>query len=168
MKKEPKLKFEFNGNLYEIKRTNHLYEKRNKSEHQRDAFLDDTRFVKIFKLAMINGLSSYRNKGHVVVTVPTYNNKYYSLLCVLNEYNRITIVSVYHMNKFFWKTFIKCNNRINILYSRNSEVYKVPRMNENEKQFKQLDSLCYEIRKTNEDLTFRNVMDNFIDRKLSF
>lgn len=164
-KPKPKLKFAFNGIEYTIKRTNHLYEKRNASSYQRDAFLDDTRFVKIFKIAMINGLSSFRCKGETVVTLPTYNGSYYSLLCILDENNKITVITVFHMKKYFWKAFIKVKNRINIVYDKNDNLYKIPKMNENEKQFKQLDSICYEISKTNEDLTFRNVMDNFMDIK---
>lgn len=158
-------KFIFNSQEYKIKRTNHLYEKRKTSEYQRDAFLDDTRFVKIFKLALQNGLSSFRNKGEVVVTVPNYNNKFYNILCSLDENNKITVITVWFENKYFWKPFITCQQRINLVYAWNSELYKVPKMNQKEKQFKDLDSLCYNIRKTGEDLTFRNVMDNFIDKR---
>lgn len=159
-----KLKFTFDNKEYNIHRTNHLYEKRGTSEYQRDAFIDDIRFVKIFKLAMINGLQSFRSKGVVVVNVPTFNSKYYSILCTLNELNRVTIITVLH-TKYFWKTFSKVHNKINLVYAYKSEVYKVPRMSEKEKGFKDLDSICYKIKQTNADLTFRSVMDNFIDLK---
>lgn len=162
--KGTKLEFFYNNITYKIKRTNHLYEKRGTSEYQRDAFIDDTRFVKIFKEAIIFGLNSFRDKGAVVVNVPTYNSKYYSILCTLNSQNLITVITVFHTNKF-WKTFYKVPNKINMIYKHKSEVYKVPRMNEKEKGFKELDSICYKVKQSNEDLTFRNVMDNFLDIK---
>ncbi len=145
--KPTKLEFFYNKEKYKIKRTNHLYEKRGTSEYQRDAFIDDTRFVKIFKEAIIFGLNSFRDKGAVVVNVPTYNSKYYSILCTLNSQNLITVITVFHTNKF-WKTF-----------------YKVPRMNEKEKGFKELDSICYKVKQSNEYLTFKSIMDNFLDIK---
>ena len=162
--KTTKLEFFYNKEKYKIKRTNHLYEKRGASEYQRDAFIDDTRFVKIFKEAIISGLKSFREKGPVVVNVPTYNSKYYSILCVLDSRNTITVITVLHTNKF-WKTFSKIHNKINMVYKYQSEVYKVPRMNEKEKGFKELDSICYKVKQSNEDLTFKSVMDNFLDLK---
>ena len=159
------IKFQWNKENFTIKRTRHLYETRDGSSYQRDAFLDDTRFIKIFKLALQNGLKSFRNKEHTVVTVPSYNGKYYSILCTLNDKNRITVITVLQFKKF-WQTFSRVHNRINLVYSMNPEnLYRVPKMNEKEKGFKALDSMCYEVSKTNADLTFRNIMDNFVDTK---
>lgn len=162
------IKFQWNKEDFTIKRTHHLYEKRDGSSYQRDAFLDDTRFVKIIKLALQNGLKSFREKGEVVITLPAYNGKYYSILCTLNDKNKITIITVIQPKRF-WKAFQKCHNRINIVYSRNPEnLYKIPKMNEKEKGFKDLDSMFYTASKSGEDITFRNVMDNFLDYKIHF
>lgn len=162
--KKTKLTFIFNKEEFKIIRTNHLYEKRGSSEYQRDAFLDDTRFVKIFKNAIISGLKSFRN-SIVVVSVPSYNGKYYSILCELNSLNTITIITVL-VTKYFWKAFSKVHNRINMVYAWKSELYKVPKMNEKERGFKDLDTICYKVKQSNEDLTFRNIMDNFVDFKI--
>ena len=38
-------------------------------------------------------------------------------------------------------------------------------MNEKEKGFKDLDSICYKVKQSKEDLTFKSIMDNFLDLK---
>lgn len=161
------IKFQFDKQEWKIARTDHLYDKRGNSDYQRDAFLDDTRYIKIMKRALINGLTSFRNKGKVVVTVPSYAGKHYSILCSLGNKNKIVIISVYYAYKDFWKTFIKERNRINMVWERNPEnLYIVPKMNEKERGFKDLDTLFYNVSKSGEDTTFKNVMDQFIDYKI--
>jgi len=159
--KNNKLEFFYNKEQYKIKRTKHLYDKR-ASGHQRDAFIDDTRFIKIFKEAITYGLTSFRGKGAVLVNVPIFNGKYFSVLCELDYENTITVITVLY-TRWFWKSFTKVQNRINMVYKHNAEVYRVPKMSEKEKMVKRLDSICHEVKQTDEDLTFNNAMSNIID-----
>ena len=159
-------KIKFDKKEWTIKKTRHLYEKR-VSTHRfnRGEFLDDTRYKEIFRLALINGLSSFRNKGLVVVTVPNFNNSYYCILCELDECNLITVISVWVEKNSWWKPFIKVRNRINILRG-----YFVKRMNKSEIMNKEFDKVSNEIELTGEDSDFKYAMNSMSDfeRKMKY
>jgi hypothetical protein len=157
-----KTEFKFTHHQQEflIKRSLHLYEKRKDSSYQRDELLDETRYIEIFKRALNNGLTSFRNKDVVTVVVPDQQGKYICILCTLNNRNIIKIITVIAPYKKFWLAFRKCHNRINIIYDRIPEnLYKVPYMNKIEKNRKEFDKVCHEAYMTGGDLTFKQVMD---------
>ena len=160
-------KFTHNKDTYLIKRSLHLYEKRKTGVDQRDENLDESRYIEIFKRAIINGLTSFREKGVVTVVVPNTFGKYICILCYLDNRNTIKIITVLDNYKKFWLAFRKCQNRINLVYDRNpKQLYKVPKMDFNEKNKKEFDKVCYESYMTGGDLTFKQAMDFLIERKI--
>lgn len=150
--------FIFHKETYKIKKTKHLLENRKSSEYVRGEFIDNKRFIEIFKRALINGLTSFRNKGPVVVTLPDYNGRFVSVLCELNPRNKITVISVFVERKYFWKTFIKVKNRINILFD-----YVIPKMNTKERNNKDFEKVVHNIELNNEDADFRYIMNSIND-----
>jgi hypothetical protein len=151
--------FEHYGEAWRIKRTRHLYEKRKETQkYSRDEFLDKKRYIEIFKEAIRNGLTSFRNKGVVVVTIPDYAGKWNSLLCTIdNKKNLITVITVFVERYEWWKTFVKTRNRINILNG-----YIIPKMTEKEKNHKKFDRATEEL-VTTKDMDynyFKNAMND--------
>lgn len=160
-------KFLHNKQIFLIRRSLHLYEKRKTAEQQRDEKLDETRYIEIFKRAISNGLTSFREKGVVTVVVPNSYGKYFCILCYLDNRNIIKIITVLEDYKKFWLAFRKCQNRINLIYSRDpKQLYVVPKMDYNEKNKKEFDKVCYESYMTGGDLTFKQAMDYLVERKL--
>lgn len=150
--------FRFHNDRFKIKKTKHLMENRKSSMYVRGEFIDNKRFIEIFKRALINGLTSFRNKGPVVVTLPDYNGRYISLLCELNDKNIITVISIFAEKKYFWKTFIKVKNRINILFD-----YVIPKMSTSERNNKEFEKVVHHIELNNEDADFRYIMNSIND-----
>lgn len=157
---QTEFKFKHHNQEFLIRRSLHLYEKRKNSLIQRDEALDETRYIEIFKLALNEGLTSFRDKGVVTVVVPDTFNKYFCILCYLDNRNTIKIITVLSSFKKFWLAFRTCKNRINIIYNRNPKnLYKVPVMNAKEKNKKEFDKVCHEAFSTGSDLTFKQAMD---------
>ena len=152
------LKLSFHGSQYTIIKSNHLYDERTQSK-QRDQFIDDSRYKQIVKLALINGLNSFRARGKVVVTLANSKKKNYSctsLLLALDEKNNITIITVvqsYGVKKWT-RGFITIQNRINII----PEVYILPRLSKEEIDLKQKDKIFNQKSRTqlDEDKIFEN------------
>lgn len=152
------LKLSFSGSEYMIVKSNHLYDERTQSK-QRDQFIDDSRYKQIIKLALINGLNSFRARGEVVVTLANSKKKNYSctsLLLALDEKNNITIITVvqsYGVKKWT-RGFITIQNRINII----PEVYILPRLSKDELDSKQKDKIFNHRSReqVNEDKVFEN------------
>ena len=137
-----KFKFKYINENWIINKTRHVYESRAYNEYSRDEFIDESRYIEIFKNAIRKGLSSFRNKGQILINVPNYNGTFSSILCELNSKNIITIITVYRCpSKFkWWTTFIKVRNRINIIHE-----YVIPKFNKEERLSKKYDKLQNEI-----------------------
>ncbi len=152
------LKLSFYGSEYMIVKSNHLYDERTQSK-QRDQFIDDSRYKQIIKLALINGLNSFRARGEVVVTLANSKKKNYSctsLLLALDVKNNITIITViqsYGIKKWT-RGFITVQNRINII----PEIYILPRLSKDELDSKQKDKIFNHRSReqVNEDKVFEN------------
>lgn len=154
--------FRHHNQNFTIIRTKHLYEKRYDSDYTRDEFLDENRYISIFKKALNEGLTSFRNKGRIVINVPNSKNKIFSILCELNENNEITVITVLRRYDFkFWCSFSNCHNRINIV--RN---FIVQDLSTKERANKKLDSIQYEFEKTSESYSLNSIMKSFVDRKI--
>jgi hypothetical protein len=154
-----KFDFEYHGQTWRVQRARHLYEPRNGSEFSRDEFINKNRYIEVMKSALRNGLCSFREKGEVVITIPTTEGKYYSFLVALDEDNKIFVISVYKAHKnTWWKTYITCKNRINCVYKE----YIIPRMNKEEKRDKQMDKVFNEVERT-ERVDARYMMNAFHD-----
>ena len=149
MKTNKELELTFNKSKYIIKKTYHLIEHRTQNKFSRAEFLDDKRYKDIIKYALINGLNSFRNK-RAVVTVPNFEGKYFSILLELDSKNVVTLISVFHKQFKFWKSFNKCQNRINIFNS-----YVVPKMTSEEHYKKQFEKIAIDRDLKDEDEYFR-------------
>lgn len=152
------LKLSFYGSEYTIVKSNHLYDERTQSK-QRDQFIDDSRYKQIIKLALINGLNSFRARGEVVITLANSKKKNYSctsLLLALDVKNNITIITVVQLYgiKKWTRGFIAVQNRINII----PEVYILPRLSKDELDLKQKDRIFNQKSEDqyNEDKLFAN------------
>lgn len=144
------IELQFNNSLYVIRKTYHLTEHRTDNKFSRAEFLDDQRYREIIKHALIGGLTSFRNQ-RAVVTVPNFEGKYFSILLELNSQNIVTLISVFHKQFKFWKSFNKCQNRINIFNG-----YVVPRMTSQEHYKKQFEKVLVQRDLKDEDEYFKN------------
>ena len=152
MKTNKELELTFNNSKYTIVKTYHLTEHRTENKFSRAEFLDDTRYKEIIRYALINGLNSFRNQ-RVVVTVPNFEGKYFSILLELNSKNIVTLISAFHKKYRFWKSFNKCQNRINIFNS-----YVVPKMSSEEHYKKQFEKIIISRDLIEEDMYFKNML----------
>lgn len=150
MKAIKELELIFNNSKYIIRKTYHLTEHRTENKYSRAEFLDDPRYKEIIRYALINGLNSFRNQ-RAVVTVPNFEGKFFSILLELNSQNIVTLISVFHKKYRFWKSFNKCQNRINIFDS-----YVVPKMSSEEHYKKQFEKIVISRDLKEEDEYFKN------------
>lgn len=152
--------FDYIGEKWIIARTNHLYDVRDSAtgDYSRDEFLDNQRYIDIFKCAIRNGLTSFRCKGPIVVTIPADDNVFYAILCRLEKNNKIVIISVFRKKQLWWKCYIKERSRITVLND-----YKIPRMNKQDIQNKQITKIQHQITMSKEDKQFKNVMNHIKD-----
>ena len=105
------------GNSYNLSKSSHVYDKRNTSIFHRDEFISDSSYKKIIKLAIKNGLTSFRGKGAVVVSFTDYKGRIFSILVILDRYdlkNDIFVITVFKGSKDFpfYRHFINVHNRI--------------------------------------------------------
>ena len=156
MKTNKELELIFNNSKYIIRKTYHLTEHRTENKFSRAEFLDDIRYKEIIRHALINGLNSFRNQ-RTVVTVPNFEGKYFSILLELNSQNVVTLISVFHKKFKFWKSFNKCQNRINIFNS-----YVVPKMTSEEHYKKQFEKIVISRDLQEEDEYFKQAVRGLI------
>ena len=156
MKTNKQLELTFNNSKYIIRKTYHLTEHRTENKFSRAEFLDDPRYKEIVRYALINGLNSFRNK-RTVVTVPNFEGKFFSILLELNSQNIVTLISVFHKKFKFWKSFNKCQNRINIFNS-----YVVPKMSSEEHYKKQFEKIIIDRDLKDEDEYFKQAVKGLI------
>ena len=156
MKTNKQLELTFNNSKYIIRKTYHLTEHRTENKFSRAEFLDDPRYKEIVRYALINGLNSFRNK-RTVVTVPNFEGKFFSILLELNSQNIVTLISVFHKKYRFWKSFNKCQNRINIFNS-----YVVPKMSSEEHYKKQFEKIIIDRDLKAEDEYFKQAVKGLI------
>lgn len=142
----------FDSQEWKIRKTFHLYEHRTDNKFSRGEFIDDQRYVDIMKYALINGLTSFRGK-RTAVTVRNFEGTYFSILCHLDYNNVITLISVFHKKYKFWKSFNRCQNRINIFRG-----YVVPKMTSKEHYKKQFEKVLVQRDLEDEDEYFKNAV----------
>lgn len=156
MKTNKELEVKFNNAVFTIRKTYHIFEHRTENKFSRAEFLDDQRYREIIKHALIGGLTSFRNQ-RAVVTVPNFEGKYFSILLELNSQNTVTLISVFHKQFKFWKSFNKCQNRINIFNG-----YVVPKMTSQEHYKKQFEKIAISRDLKDEDDYFKQSMRGLI------
>lgn len=141
MKYKKHIALNFNNNLYRILKSNHLFEVRTKNK-QRDQYISDSTYKDIIKISLINGLTSFRNKKEVAITIGNSNKKNHSCTCILvalDNYNNITIITAIQTygNKKWQRGFTKVKNRINIVPS----CYFIPRVTDEELEYKKKEKI---------------------------
>lgn len=131
------------GKIYNIIKSDHTHDNRKTYQYSRDEFIDDKRYIEIVKLALINGLSSFRDKGQVVISFLDFTGKPFAILLDLTD-NDIFIISVYAGNRRYpWSiNFIKVKNRIN-LYTQ----YTLSKMTSKERELKKKQMIFSDIDK---------------------
>ena len=150
MKVNKEMSIDFDKQTFIVRKTFHLYEHRTDNKFSRAEFLDDKRYLEIMKYALREGLTSFRNK-RCVVTVRNFEGTYFSILCHLGWDNVIILISVFHKKYKFWKSFNRCQNRINIFRG-----YVVPKMSSKEHYKKQFEKVLVQRDLEDEDEYFKN------------
>lgn len=140
-KKVNKLQLKFHDANYTIVKTNHLFDIRTKDK-QRDQFISDDIYKQMTKLALINGLTSFREKGEVAITLANSHKKEHSCTCflfALNKYNQISIISAIQTygRKKWYRGFMKVQNRITLF----PNIYVIPRLSDKEIDIKKKDKI---------------------------
>jgi hypothetical protein len=116
------IKLKCDSKSYTVSLAEHLFEHRETlkgtSKSHRTLHIDNKRYKQIFTIALKNGLTSFRNKGVVVVTFRDTYGKAYGVLCDLKDNNDIFVISVFRGPKRMDinRCFIKVHNRINLSY----------------------------------------------------
>ena len=116
------IKVKSENEVYNITLAKHLLEHRETlkgvAKGHRSLQINNKRYKQIFTLALKHGLTSFRNKGVIVVTFKDTKGKVYGVLCDLNSMNDIFIITVFRgpKNMDIDRCFIKVHNRINISY----------------------------------------------------
>lgn len=146
-----------NKTPFSITKSQHLLENRGSSKYYRDQFISDDCYKSIFKLALINGLRSFRGK-QVVITCKNYNNTFFSILVeVKKDSNNLKIITVYHSyTQDFWRVFAKVPYRINLLHA--SCQYIVKPLTQKQKATKDLAKIDHTIRKEGTQISARELL----------
>lgn len=140
-----------NHSHMDVVKSYHTNVSRTKDVFVRDLFIDNSRYKEIISQAIHHGLTSFRNKGRVVVTFKDSWGLYYGLLVELDD-SKIVIVTVFNSKKYgFWTFFSRVQNRINLGY-----YYTMKCMTREELSTKKLESsnLHIDISSTKEDKDF--------------
>lgn len=158
------IKLTSNDKNYTISLAEHLFEHRETlkgtAKGYRSLQIDHKRYKQIFTLAFRHGLTSFRNKGVVVVTFKDTKGKVYGVLCDLKDANDIFVISVFRgpITMDISKCFIKVANRININFYYTMEV-----LTEQEIQISKNKRTEYYTEKSiskDEDESFKRAMKN--------
>jgi hypothetical protein len=106
-------------------KSNHVLQRRKDSMYPREQGIHKQDYKDILKLAMFNGLSSFRNKGIVAVTFYDTDNNLYTLLVELTDY--IFVISALRTSyDKFSRNYKKINQRINLFnYKLGTKEHKV-------------------------------------------
>lgn len=142
---------------FSIYKSQHLLENRGSSKYFRDQFISDDCYKSIFKLALINGLRSFRGK-QVVITCKSYNNTFFSILVeVPKDSNKLRLITVYHSyTPDFWRVFVKIPYRINLLHS--SCQYIIKPLTAKQKATKDLAKIDHTIRREGTQISARELL----------
>ena len=147
----PTIKFNHIKEHFSIRKSNHLLHPRKLSQFSRDYSISDKAYIDIFKLAISNGLRSFR--GQQVVLICSTHKGYISILVdVSKSTNKFIVVTTFTSYDNFWKTFIKVHSRINLLQ------YTIPVLSEKERQTKDLALIDHTIRTEGTTISARELL----------
>ena len=145
------IKFNYIKEHFSIHKSNHLLHPRKLSQFSRDYSISDKAYIDIFKLAISNGLRSFR--GQQVVLICSTHKGYISILVDVPKLtNKFIVVTTFTSYDNFWKTFIKVPSRINLLQ------YTIPVLSEKERQTKDLALIKHTIRTEGTTISARELL----------
>ncbi len=104
----------YNSTHFSIIFTAHTRETRVNESIPRDALIYPQLVEKLLRTALINGLTSFRNKGQVVITTKLGTDFAMTFLVSINNNNIIVIRSILVHPFIHYYIYIKCKNRINL------------------------------------------------------
>ena len=145
------IKFNHIKEHFNIRKSNHLLHPRKLSQFSRDYSISDEAYVDIFKLAISNGLRSFRDQ-QVVLICSTHKGYISILVDVPKSTNKFIVVTTFTSYDNFWKTFIKVPSRINLLQ------YTIPVLSEKERQTKDLALVDHTIRTEGTTISARELL----------
>ena len=142
---------------YTLYKSDHLYESRHNGKFARDHFITNEIYIDIFKMALLQGLSSFRGK-EVVISVHDAQGSTYNILVDFGENRDLRIVTVFKRTRTqYYPGFIKVQNRINLW--KNYTLPKLSRKEKNDK-FKEISDFEIDRDCRSEDAKFLYSMDN--------
>lgn len=145
------IKFNYIKEYFSIRKSNHLLHPRKLSKFSRDYSISDKAYIDIFKLAISNGVRSFR--GQQVVLICSTHKGYISILVDVPKLtNKFIVVTTFTSYDNFWKTFIKVPSRINLLQ------YTIPVLSEKERQTKDLALVDHTIRTEGTTISARELL----------
>ena len=105
--------FDFDHKTYNVIKTKHVMESRVNARIERSRFVSDRLLLEVFKFSFSRGLTSFRDKGQIVLMFFNDRGVQTSLLIELEGY-KITLISVYYEKRpgFLKYNFVKVRNRI--------------------------------------------------------
>lgn len=118
----------------------HTNVKRGSANVVRDAFLDNSQYLKVFEYSLKQGLTSFGiyTKENIVITFKDSWNLNYSILVERNN-NEFIVKTVFNSKKIpWWKHFKKIHNRINLNHYMILEVMSKEEYFKNIKESKKL------------------------------
>jgi len=157
------IKLKCDNITYTISLAEHLYEHRETlkgtAKNHRSLQIDHKRYKQIFSIALKQGLTSFRNKGVIVITFKDTKGKVYGVLCDLTDSNDIFVISVFRgpMIMDINRCFIKVHNRINLAYHYTMDVLTESEIQKN-KQKRSNYYIEKELRNTDDDDMFMRAM----------
>ena len=140
------LSFNFMNKTYEIRKTKHLLETREKSYVERSRFITDNILKDVLIYSFSRGFSSFRDRGVIVISYFNDKKIQTSILVKIDSDNKIVIISMFYeyRPRYLQDNFIKCKNRIYLDKIFNSVSREEFRENKRQKSIYEIEKICAE------------------------
>jgi len=136
----------FKVHQYNVFKADHLFDSRDNKKYTRDNFITDEMYLKILKVSLQEGLTSFRGST-VVIRFNDSRGGSWGLLVALEEDRSIHIITAYRRSATKWyRSFHKNKNEINLW-----QKYTLPSLSEKDKldkkselHMRNANQFCYE------------------------
>ena len=139
---------------FSFRKSDHLVHPRKSSKFSRDYSLSDETYIALFKLAISNGLRSFRG-SQVVITCASHKGYISILVDIPKRSNHFIIITTFTSYDTFWKSFIKVPNRINLLQ------FIIPKLSEAQKRTKDLALVDHTIRTEGSQISAKELLSYY-------
>ena len=139
---------------FSFRKSDHLAHPRKSSKFSRDYSLSDETYIALFKLAISNGLRSFRG-SQVVITCSSHKGYISILVDIPKRSNHFIIITAFTSYNTFWKSFIKVPNRINLLQ------FTIPKLSEAQKRTKDLALIDHTIRTEGSQISAKELLSYY-------